>query len=406
MKEKRWYLENFNKKYYLFAEYNGSNIPLYYGSLRSILKYTTYEGKSNSGYLTSIIDEETLKKIMSYNISKNEKVHIDKDVLNKMHFFMSSTKTAKEKIPIKYSDKSDLLFCYEKDLYNAIKDAGLMIKKEEFENSPKEKLEFAKFLCSLFDDKYEENKNKKVSETGRITKMEQLRILLYQTKKYNSNLKNDTFEKLVMLDSENVYFVLETINNDIFKKEKLINELLRITKKRKILSDEKTYERSYWMTLKLNDDDESRKFLESKVADSLVKYGYANKRMENNHNTISNATDYGAATSCNNYLLFYENELKTTREMLKGDISKKDKMILEKRSSLLEEIISLINEIEDCKNKINSIDISNHIKSGLTELLEEKNFKLSHLQYELDEMDNNTTYSDANFPIKDEDMKM
>lgn len=256
------YLDNFNKKYYLFGFFkiDGKTIkiPLYYGSLRSILKYTTYKSMEK---MSSINNEKDFRNVLRYNLLKDKNVFFNIP-FDETTFFMSSDKNCINKKQLKFSDSRDLLFCNSKDIYYAIR--NMMIKEYELEAPPVEKLEFAKFICELIDPDYKEKLKNSREEHVRTTSLDVIRKKAGIAKS-NGNLSNLTFEEIVLYDYDTFITAIEYICKDVDQKEKLINKVLCITNKKQILSDKEMDARSYKLTCKLKRNGESRKFLEGQI---------------------------------------------------------------------------------------------------------------------------------------------
>ena len=275
MKRKQEYLENFGKKYYLFGEFYVDEkvvtIPVYYGSLRSILKYTTYKDvEKNLG----IYDEDVFKKVLKKNLLANKDAYFDFN-LDKTSFFMAPNKEGKNKTNIRFCDSRDVLFCNSEDLYASVRD--MVISSSELKKAPEEKINFAAFICKLIDENYKEKLHLPRESHDKTTNLDILRKMAGGVKNH-FNLKNVSFEELVLFDSDILKTAFEMICKDFIKKEELINMIYTLTGKKQILSEDAMEKRSYFLTRKLKDDFESRKFIENKIFDALSKQGLIKER--------------------------------------------------------------------------------------------------------------------------------
>lgn len=319
MKRIEEYLDNFGKKYYLFGFFNIDGktikIPLYHGSLRSILKYTTYK---NIEEMSSIDNESDLRKVLKYNLLKNRNIYFNIP-FDETTFFISSDKNCRNKMKLKYSNSRDLLFCNSEDIYYAIN--HMMIKKYEFEAPPIEKLEFAKFICELIDQDYKEKLKESREEHVKTTNLDVIRKLAGNAK-INSNLSNITFEKLVLYDYNTFITAIEFICKDVNKKEKLINKVLLITNKKQILSNKEMDNRSYKLTCKLKKDCESRKYLEGQIYNVMSKMHFLSPIKPDDKKNINKSNEeYETEDS---KLQKLESELNnSTNDKLKESILKK-----------------------------------------------------------------------------------
>ncbi len=278
------YLDNFSKKYYLFGFFkiDGKTIkiPLYYGSLRSILKYTTYK---NTEKMSSINNERDFKNVLRHNLLENKNVFFNIP-FDETTFFISSDKNCRNKKELKFSDSRDLLFCNSEDIYYAIR--NMMIKEYEFEAPPIEKLEFAKFICELIDKDYKEKLKNSRENHVKTTSLDVIRKSA-GIAKMNSNLSNVTFEKIVLYDYNTFITAIEYICKDIDQKEKLINKVLCITNKKQILSDKEMDDRSYKLTCKLKRNGESRKFLEGQIYNVISEMKFISPIKSNDKSKIN-----------------------------------------------------------------------------------------------------------------------
>ncbi len=262
MKLNKEFINNFNKKYYLFGTFNidgkEKSIPLYYGSLRSILKYTTYK---------TIKSKDSLLKILNYNLKKEKNVTLNAEQL--ISIFMSSNKNGKNKKEIKYCDSRDLLFCTSDDIYYNINE--MMIKKEEFINPSEEKLAFAEFICNLIDEDYKRKLSEDRNSHIKTTPLDELRRIASRVISKNK-LINISFSKLVLYDEDLLKTALYHICKDYDKKEVLINKVLELTDKNRILNERQLDNRSYVLSRKLKSNLESRKFIENEIYENLKKH--------------------------------------------------------------------------------------------------------------------------------------
>lgn len=259
------YLENFGKKYYLFGKFKFYGrvitLPLYHGSLRSILKYTTYKDVERN---LGIINEDVFKIVLRKNLLENEDLYLD-FMLSEASFFMASNKDARGKTNLRFCDSRDVLFCTSDDLFFVI------MKEIKPKMSPDERKSFASFICKLIDEDYKEKLSLPRSSHNRTTSLDIVRQVAGRLSNF-SNLSNLTFEQLI-LEHDVLKTTLEIICKDFEKKEKLIKEIYKLTGKRQILSEQVMSERSYYLTRKLKKDLESRKYVEKSIFDVLFKNG-------------------------------------------------------------------------------------------------------------------------------------
>lgn len=264
VKKNQEYLKNFSKKYYLFGSFNISgekkDIPLYHGSLRSILKYTTYKDLKQK---TDIKNMEIFKKILEHNLFEHKRFLLNFN-FSKVDFYMSSDKLGKNKCELKFSDSRDLLFCNSDDIYRFIK---RNVSKEILLD-----ISFGEFLLSLIDENYKEKLNNNRDDHNNSTPLDMIRIIIGRSLA-NGFMKRASFEDMIINEHDAFLTIIEYICKDINKKEVLINKVLSITEKKQILSDEEMSERSYYLTCKLKKDNESRKYIENEIYNSLYKVG-------------------------------------------------------------------------------------------------------------------------------------
>lgn len=272
----REYIENFNKKYYLFFTYENKTYIVYEGSLKSILKYTMYKDFR----YTSIYDESSLKTILIKNIKKEFKAFSGSENINKGSFFISSSKDGKNKIDLLYCNMMDVLYTEANDIKHYIN--NLRINKDDFNNPSKEKIEFAKFICELIDEDYKEKLKEERLSHDRTTNLDVLRKKVSSSINYSNYRKNNNddlfFEKFILFDDDVFLTALEYICKDFSKKTKLINKIKNI-KPGYILTmlgtkDDinKEYKKRSWnLHVYLKNNCESRKYIEKSIYDSFIK---------------------------------------------------------------------------------------------------------------------------------------
>lgn len=308
--KKEEYLENFDKKYYLFGSFNingvKKDIPLYHGSLRSILKYTTYKDLEKHSSIGNIGD---FRKILEHNLlrAKSELFSFNFE-FNNIDFFMSSHKDGSNRKELKFSDSRDLLFCNSNDIYYFLKKN---ISENELEN-----ISFVEFLLKMIDENYKEKLSHNRDDHNRTTTLDVIRKTIGVALN-EGRIKKEKFEDMILKDSKAFLELLEYICKDIDKKEILINKVLSITGKREILSDEEKSKRSYILTCKLKKTDESRKYIENQIYDSLEKEGLVikeEKEEKKENSTPKPSSSLNNNPELNKYLEWYQNEKAPKKE--------------------------------------------------------------------------------------------
>ena len=83
---------------------------------------------------------------------------------------------------------------------------------------------------------------------------------------------NISFSKLVLYDEDLLKTALYHICKDYDKKEVLINKVLELTDKNRILNERQIDNRSYVLSRKLKSNLESRKFIENEIYENLKKH--------------------------------------------------------------------------------------------------------------------------------------
>ena len=261
------YLKNFNNKYYLFCKYiddfnKAHKIKLYSGSLRSIIKYTSYKSPyknvsiNNNEDLLYLLNNALIKKYNSYLNDRNRKIT----------FFMSPDKNGRKEKQIIYSNDLDILYLTSLDFIKYTKPLMITAKDNMFEKE--KKIDFSVSMLKLIDPNYKEKLNEKRDTHNRTTPLDILRVMAYNAKKRQS-LRNSCFEELLLSDIEMLLYAFEVISKDYEKKlslMKLINEYLNINS---FFTESQYYNRLIKLNNKLKNTYESKEDIEQSIYNSL-----------------------------------------------------------------------------------------------------------------------------------------
>ena len=267
----REYLNNFNKKYYLFICDGDKKIPIYHGSLRSILRFTTYrdfKSVSNSS-------DFNFKKNLVWNLDRTYNLVLSDFFFSNYSFKMGPNKNGSNCTDLIYSKDLDILYAEAADIRNYIDE--FTIKRSEFDNPSEDKLVFAKLICELIDKDYKERlKEPRESHNG-TTQLDVLRTSVAKSPNYYSLRKGkDFFTKFVLYDSEVLLTALEYICKDVNKKKTLLDEISKrkpgyILKSNDKISEYTVYKRRVsHMWLKLNNDGETSREIWDSIYNTLV----------------------------------------------------------------------------------------------------------------------------------------
>lgn len=270
-KYERDYLKNFNKKYYLFLCADDKMIPVYHGSLRSILRFTSYRDFNH----ISNSNENSFKRNLIWNLNKTYDVLLPDLFFSKYTFKMGPNKNGNNCVDLVYSKDLDVLYAEAADIRNYVDE--LRIKRYDFDNPSEEKLEFARLICELIDKNYKIRlREPRESHVG-TTQLDVLRTVAAKSPNYYELKGSDNFfTKFATFDSEVLLTALEYICKDVNKKRVLLDEISKrkagyILRSNDRTSEYKVYKRRMsHMYIKLNQDGETSREIWQSIYNTLV----------------------------------------------------------------------------------------------------------------------------------------
>lgn len=259
-KENTEYMTNFGKKGSLVGIYNGKKYILYKGSLRSILKYSTFMYKRSGGGTFRINSMFDFKKKLKENIDKREV----SSVIDAMDIYMGMDVNGNNIRELFFCNDRAVLYVTSKDIYNVFT-KNIMIKgEEEYDNPPEEKMNFIEKVLLLYDENYKEHMNKSGTPLDAIKYDVSYEIRM-------KNYRNHNFRLNTLCSDAAFDTIITSICKDVSKKALLLQYMRDILGIRVPISDDELDNRTSNLKRKLEDAGEGRSAIEQSISSVINK---------------------------------------------------------------------------------------------------------------------------------------